>query len=150
MNEFKFFYLWGINVKSYWGLYFLAITFFLGVVAFFTGTMTLPLMQVFQSALITFIMAFSQAFIIPDGKEYETSTWVKRVIAWTLLTMVVSVIIALVGKWFTHLPSFILILFCLYMVIACVCVAIWRYFEAEKDTIWLNKKLDDYRQDASQ
>ncbi|MCP1110912.1 hypothetical protein [Ohessyouella blattaphilus] len=145
MNEFKSTYLWGINFKANWGLYFLATTFFQGVFRYFSGDVSIPLLEILQGLILALIMAIGQAIILPEHKDLSTKSLWLRTLLWGSITVMAIVFIALIGNWFQGLPSFCLPLFCLLMFCGCFSIMIGRRFENDKDTLWLNKNLDNFK-----
>lgn len=145
MKEFKLYFIWGMNVKFFMGLYFAALVFLSGILIAIFGGDSLHLITLLQMLLLSLVLALLQVFIIPDSTDFSRGIFFARSILWLLLAMVITVAVAFWGGWFPGMPSWCPWLMGVLMLCGCTAMLLGQKFEQDADTVRLNKSLDAYQ-----
>ena len=99
MKPFKRFYIWGMTTKRNMGVYFSALVFFCGIIAFLCGQGSLSLLSLLEMLLLSFAVAALQSFMLPDGTDYSGGVFFGRTVAWAALSALAISAASLLGGW---------------------------------------------------
>lgn len=99
MKAFKRFYVWGMTTKRNMGVYFSALVFFCGIIAFLCGQGFLSLLSLLEMLLLSFAVAALQSFMLPDGTDYSGGVFFGRTVAWAGLSALAISAASLLGGW---------------------------------------------------
>lgn len=146
MKEFKRFYLWGMNMKFFMGLYFTAMIFLAGILTLCYGGDSLTLMTLLQMFAVSLVIAVLQVTLLPDSTSYFKGILMKRSVALLVVSAVLTGLCAHFGGWFAGLPVWCPWLMAAFMVFGIVCMLIGLRFEQEADTVRLNDDLKAYQE----
>lgn len=145
MKEFKKFYVWALNAKFFMAIYFLAIVFVIGVIGALCGKDSIELMTLLEVLLISAIIGFGQAILLPDTTDYSRGILFFRSAVWILASAAITVLGAALFSWFSGLPDWCIIALGGVMLIGCAAMLLGKQFEQNADTVKLNSGLNAYK-----
>lgn len=146
MNEFKKFYVWGMNAKFYMAIYFAATVFIIGIVLAMTGQQdSIELITLVQILLVDMIIAFLQVGILNEQTDYSRSIFFGRSILWLVIAVGLTVGASILFGWFGGLPAWCNLLLGFFMLFGLSATLFGLKFEQEQDTIKLNSNLRTYQ-----
>ena len=141
MKAFKRFYVWGMSTKRNMGVYFSALVFFCGIIAFLCGQGFLSLLSLLEMLLLSFAIAALQSFILPDGTDYSRGVLFGRAVAWAGASALAVFAASLWGGWLAvpgWLPGLLL---GAAMFVGLFAMLIGEQFKQEIETEQLNDAL---------
>lgn len=150
MKEFKKFFVWGMNVKFYMGIYFAATVFIIGIVLAITGRDSIGLLTLLQILLADMVIAFLQVWLLDEQTDYSRSIFFGRSVLWLAIAVGLIVGASVLFGWFGGLPTWCNLLLGVFMLIGLSATLFGLKFEQEQDTIKLNSNLQRYQKNDKQ
>ncbi len=145
MSKFKRFYFWTMNAKLTMGIYYVAIVFAIGVMSAIYGKDSISLMTLLEVLIVSMVIGFSQALLLPDTIDYERGILFVRSMTWIGLSVALTVFCSIIWNWFAGLPNWCPWILAGFMLFGCPALLIGKQYEQNADTIKLNEGLRDYK-----
>lgn len=146
MSEFQKFYLWGMHAKFSMGLYFAALVFLGGILTALYGGTSLALMTLLQMFLLSLVIAFVQAWLIPAESDFTKVGLHIRMLVWLLGASFATALCAQFLNWLPGLPFWCPWLLGAFMLFGCGAMLLGQKFEQDADTVRLNQQLKEYQE----
>ena len=141
MEDFKKFYVWGMNAKLYMGIYFAALVFLSGLLLVLYGVFTLSLYTLLQMLILSFAIALLQVWVLPISTDLSRGIFCVRSLLWLLFAHLCTGFCSMGFQWFSDLPPFLNWLLAVLMFLGCAATLLGLKFEQEADTTKLNDQL---------
>lgn len=145
MTAFRKFYLWGMQAKSFMGLYFTAMVFLGGLLMALFGGEAIRLMTLLQMLLLALAIGFVQTLVLPEGVDFTRGIFFGRSLVWLLSSVAAVIVVSHVGGWFSGLPAWCPWLMGGFMLFGCGAILIGQKFTQEAETALLNEQLRHYQ-----
>lgn len=145
MNQFQRFYLWGMHVKFFMGLYFAVMVALAGLLTVAFGGTTLLLVTLLEMFLVSIVIAFVQVCILPASVDFSRSIFSLRTVIWLVFSFFCVVLTAQFGGWFATLPAFCPWAMGGFMLLGCAAILLGLKFQQDADTLRLNAQLKKYQ-----
>ena len=145
MKEFKQFYVFGMTAKSYMGLYFAAIVFFVSLIRLCFGDWTLSILHLGEMLLVSFVVGFLQAILLPGSTDYSKGLFFGRSVIWLLISVTLAMGVSILGGWFVGLPGWCVLLMGGLMLVGFCAMLLGQRFEQDMDTLRLNDDLKRFQ-----
>lgn len=141
MRAYMNFYRYIMHVKFHMAIYAVLMICLKGALDYLGGLDNIDTMIVFEMILVALVIAFFEAFIFPEGKDFEKSELVKRSACWAVGINIIVIGAANLLNWFENRPTWHYIV--LIVLIETVLVLMWIGIHvAERlDTKSLNEGL---------
>lgn len=144
LNLFKKIYLWSFDAKLYMGLYFVALTFYIGAINYFIlGIEVIDIMTLIEALIVCIVIAFSKAIFFNDYFDKSNKIVVLKYFIWIVISIIITLGVAIYGEWFNISVAYIGL--CAYIFVALSLVLIGFLFDAESSTVKMNKSLENYK-----
>lgn len=141
MSEFKRFYFWAMNAKLTMGIYYVAIVFCIGVMNAIFGINAIHLLTLLEVLIVSMVIGFSQALLLPDTTDYTKGILFLRSTIWIVLSVVLTTICSVILNWFSGLPTWCPWVLAGFMLFGCPAMLLGKQYEQNADTIKLNEGL---------
>lgn len=144
LNLFKKIYLWSFDAKLYMGLYFVALTLYIGAFNYFIQEIeVIDIMTLVEALIVCMIIAFSKSIFFKDYFDKSNKIIVLKYFIWIGISIAITLGVAIYGKWFNSTIAYIGL--CAYIFIALSFVLIGFIFDAESSTVKINESLKNYK-----
>lgn len=144
MKGFQKFYLWGMHVKFYLGLYFAAMVALSGVITALYGGDSLRLTTLLQMLIVCLVVSLVQDRILPPELPIAR-LFFGRSIAFLACSSLLVALSAQLGGWFPGLPGWCPWAMGGLMFVGCNALLVGMKFEQDADTLRLNRLLQSYQ-----
>ncbi len=146
MKLFKEIYRWSLNSKLYMGIYFVTFIVVISSINLYEQIPTLEIMTVFQALSVSVVLAFSQTAILNETTDYRRGIYFARSLSWLMLSVFVSVSVAVFGQWFSEdVGRWSYSLLGILLFIALSLVLIGLKWDQDAETERLNIALKSYQ-----
>lgn len=145
MNAFKRFYFWAMNAKLTMGVFYVAIVFVIGVLSASYGIASIGLLTLLEVLIVSMVIGFSQALLLPDTTDYSRGILFLRSAIWIALSVALTTVCSALLNWFAGLPNWCPWVLAGFMLFGCPAMLLGKQFEQNADTIRLNEGLRAYK-----
>lgn len=145
MSEFKRFYFWAMNAKLTMGVFYVAIVFAIGVLSAIYGSDSIGLLTLLEVLIVSMVIGFSQALLLPDTTDYARGILFLRSVIWIVLSVAITTVCSIFLNWFPGLPNWCPWVLAGFMLFGCPAMLLGKQYEQNADTIKLNEGLRAYK-----
>lgn len=125
--------------------YFSVILLMYCIILLILGTKNVDILVVFEMFLTTYVLSTFQRFILDDEKEYSEKTFIVRATFFSVISVIVTVIASVLGRWFDGMPLWAAITIYVMLIISFLTVWIISKLGKKYDTQRLNEQLINYK-----
>lgn len=144
MKGFQKFYLWGMHVKFYLGLYFAALVVLSGALTALYGGDSLRLTTLLQMLVVCLVVSLLQDRMLPPELTLSRLFFGRSIFFLAVSSLLVA-LTALLGEWFPGLPDWCPWAMGVLMFIGCNGLLVGMKLEQDADTLRLNRSLQSYQ-----
>lgn len=145
MNYFYRFYRWGLNMKFFMAIYFVAALAIYSVESLILGVKTVNIFFMLEMLLVYYGTAVVQKIILPDNSFSKNPVLKTRAVLWFFVSVLISAMAAYLFPWFQDFPSWAPIVYILFMTAGFIAMWAGILIIHQIDTKKLNEKLNHYQ-----
>jgi len=125
--------------------YFAVILLMYCIIKLILGTKNIDILVVFEMFITIYALSTLQKLILDDEKEYSEKTFILRAAFISVLSVIVTAVVSILGEWFKGMPLWAAIT--IYVVLIISYLTVWIILKLGKkyDTQKLNEQLANFK-----